>query len=88
MDLKSFLAPLSPDQRDDFAKRSGAKPGHLRNVMYGFRPCATDLAVSIERESKGAVRRWELRPDDWHKHWPELVGADGAPLVAKLKVAA
>lgn len=51
--------------------------------MYGVRPCATDLAVRIERESAGAVRRWELRPSDWDKHWPELVGAVGAP---KLKV--
>jgi DNA-binding transcriptional regulator YdaS (Cro superfamily) len=25
------------------------------------------------------VRRWDLRPDDWHRIWPELVGAEGAP---------
>lgn len=27
------------------------------------------------------VMRWDLRPDDWHRHWPELIGADGAPPV-------
>jgi DNA-binding transcriptional regulator YdaS (Cro superfamily) len=26
------------------------------------------------------VPKWELRPDDWHKIWPELIGADGAPV--------
>ena len=25
------------------------------------------------------VRRWDLRPDDWHRIWPELIGSDGAP---------
>jgi hypothetical protein len=25
------------------------------------------------------VARWDLRPDDWHRIWPELIGAEGAP---------
>ena len=29
--------------------------------------------------SGGTVKRWDLRPDDWHRIWPELIGADGAP---------
>lgn len=29
----------------------------------------------------GAVALWDLRPDDWHLIWPELVGAEGAPAV-------
>ena len=31
--------------------------------------------------SLGVVARWDLRPDDWHRIWPELVGMDGAPPV-------
>ena len=27
------------------------------------------------------VPRWHLRPDDWHRIWPELIGAEGAPPV-------
>ena len=51
--------------------------------MYGYKPCATDIAVSIERESSLQVRRWDLR-QDWAKHWPELIGLPGAPdVVAK-----
>lgn len=83
MDLKAFLAPLDAEQRDQFASRCGTTKGHLQNVMYGVRPCATDLAVSIEKESAGAVRRWELRPNDWERHWPELVDAPGAPKIER-----
>lgn len=28
--------------------------------------------VAIERETKGAVTRRDLRPDDWQSIWPEL----------------
>jgi DNA-binding transcriptional regulator YdaS (Cro superfamily) len=81
--LKSYLAPLDSEQRDQFASRCGTSKGHLQNVMYGVRPCGTDLAVCIERETQLAVRRWDLRPDDWNKHWPELIGATGAPRVPR-----
>lgn len=32
---------------------------------------------------EGALREWELRPDDWHRYWPALIGADGAPAVPR-----
>lgn len=80
MDLKNYLSPLPPDARDEFAQRCGTTKGHLQNVMYGLKTCATDLAVLIERESGLLVRRWELR-EDWFRHWPELIGAEGAPAV-------
>lgn len=80
MDLKTFLVDMDPDERDAFAKRCGTTLGHLQNVKYGTKSCATDLAVNIERESGSRVRRWELRAD-WFKHWPELIGRKGAPEV-------
>lgn len=80
MDLKTFFSEMDGDERDAFARRCETSRGHLQNVMYRTKACATDLAVHIERESGGLVRRWELR-DDWFKHWPELIGADGAPAV-------
>jgi len=44
--------------------------------------------VEIERATAGDVRRWHLRPDDWHLIWPELIGSKGAPKVpAAAKVA-
>ena len=47
----------------------------------GGRPVPIQRCVEIEQATAGAVRRWDLRPDDWHRIWPELVGADGAPPV-------
>lgn len=73
MDLKTYVKSLpSEEARVAFATRCSTTLGHLKNVMYGYKPCATDLAVRIERESEGAVTRPELRAD-WADHWPELI---------------
>lgn len=65
MHLKDFYISMTADQRDDFARRCGTTLGQLRNVAYG-RNCGEALAISIERESNGAVRCEDLRPDvDW-----------------------
>jgi DNA-binding transcriptional regulator YdaS (Cro superfamily) len=66
MDLKTYLASLSSEQREAFATACGSTPGHLKNISYEYRTCAEKLAIAIERESKGAVRCEELRGDvDW-----------------------
>lgn len=82
MDPKKFLREL-PDEtaREQFATSCGTTLGHLRNTIYGIRPLAPEACVLFERNSQGAVRRWDLRPDDWHRIWPELIGAEGAPEV-------
>lgn len=54
---------------------------------YGNRlPDATNC-VFIERATAEQVRRWDLRPDDWHEIWPELIGKSGAPAVQQKAVA-
>lgn len=73
MDLKTYIGKLPADDREAFAVRCGTTPGHMRNVMYRQKSCAPDLAVGIERESGREVTRRDLRPDDWHRIWPELV---------------
>lgn len=79
MDLKTYLKDLSEDAKDAFAANADTTVGHLRNIVYGFRQCSPELAAGLERESKGAVMRWDLRPDDWHLIWPELVKRKNAP---------
>lgn len=44
--------------------------------------------AGVEAAAGAAVRRWHLRPNDWHRIWPELVGAPGAPAVAQEQAAA
>lgn len=81
MDLKTYLTALPPEQREQFAVACLTTAGHMRNVMYGLKSCATDLAVRIEQQSNGKVTRQELRTD-WADHWPEL-RAKGAPRAAR-----
>lgn len=88
MNLKTFLSDFVPDARERFAQRCGTTKRHLQNVMYGQKSCAPELATQIEINSDRKVMRWETRPEDWHRIWPELVSAPGAPKVRKQKAAA
>lgn len=65
MELKSYFMAMPMVDRDAFAKRCGTTRQHMTNVAYG-RTCGESLAINIERESSGAVRCEDLRPDvDW-----------------------
>ena len=89
MELKTYLAGMSVDDREDFASRCETSSAHLRNVGYGQRPCGEKLAVLVERESAHVVTRRDLRPDDWWLIWPELVTKDfPAPESGRTKEAA
>jgi DNA-binding transcriptional regulator YdaS (Cro superfamily) len=62
------------------AARVGIAPAYLSQIASGTRTAHPALAREIEAECHAVgVRRWDLRPDDWHRIWPELIGADGAP---------
>ena len=59
----------------------GVAPAYLSQMANGVRPVPSNIVPALEVASAGAVRRWDLRPDDWHRIWPDLVGAEGAPAV-------
>jgi DNA-binding transcriptional regulator YdaS (Cro superfamily) len=66
MDLKTYLADLSGEQREALAERCDTSTGHLKNISYGDRRCSPTLALAIERESQGSVKREEVCPEfDW-----------------------
>lgn len=66
MNLKTYLATMSLNERAALAKRCKTSAAHLRNVSYGYRPCGEGLAIALERESAGGVTCEELRADvDW-----------------------
>lgn len=75
MDLKTYLQSLPTAKRKEFAKKCGTTLGHMTNVSYAIKTCGPELAVAIERESKKAVTRKELRPNDWKRIWPEVAAA-------------
>lgn len=71
--LTQYLRELPDDDaREAFAKRVDSSVGHLRNVGYGYKPCAHKLAAAIWRESGFAVTRESLCPADYWLVWPDL----------------
>lgn len=68
MELLEYInnnLPTRPE-RECFAKRCGTSFAFIRNVAYGYRRAGAWLCINIERESEGAVKCEDLRPDvDW-----------------------
>lgn len=54
-------------------------PSYLSQLASGSAPCSPERCVAIEQVTDRAVMRWDIRPNDWHLIWPELIGAEGAP---------
>jgi DNA-binding transcriptional regulator YdaS (Cro superfamily) len=61
------------------AEKLGVKQQHIWNWLNRPGGVPVDHCAAIERATDGAVMRWDLRPDDWWRIWPELVGRKGAP---------
>jgi DNA-binding transcriptional regulator YdaS (Cro superfamily) len=53
----------------------GVTPTTVSEWRSGKRPVPIERCVDIERITGGVVTRQHLRPDDWHRIWPELVAA-------------
>lgn len=80
-DLLQFVSGLPRGGVGDFANKVRVSRVYLSQLAarQGGREPSPELAVVIERESGRKVRRWALRPMDWHLIWPELIGTEGAP---------
>jgi DNA-binding transcriptional regulator YdaS (Cro superfamily) len=83
MDLKAYTEKLPHGGTTALAERLGISRVYLSQLsarQRGREP-SPELCVQIEIATEHAVHRWDLRPDDWHRIWPELIAADGAPVV-------
>jgi len=64
--LREYLNSLSPEEQDGFAVRCNTTIGYLRKAISIGQRLGEKLCIDIERESSGAVRCEDLRPDvDW-----------------------
>lgn len=59
----------------------GVNPVMVSQWASGIKPVPAERCAALELATDGAVRRWDLRPNDWYLIWPELVNTDGAPAV-------
>ena len=66
MQLRSYLNALPKDDREAFADRCGTTVGYLRKAISAGQRIGESTVINIERESGGAIRCEDLRPDvDW-----------------------
>jgi DNA-binding transcriptional regulator YdaS (Cro superfamily) len=56
-------------------------------VNWRTRGVPVTQCSALEAACDLAVRRWDMRPDDWHRIWPELIGTEGAPPVSTQEAA-
>jgi DNA-binding transcriptional regulator YdaS (Cro superfamily) len=84
MKLSTWIAEergRAAELASDIGLTKPSNPVLIYQWSGGLRPVPIERCVPIEQATGGAVRRWDLRPDDWHRIWPELIGAEGAPAV-------
>lgn len=79
MELRTYLNQAARGEAARLARAVGVHPVMVSQWACGKKEVPVDRSAPIETATAGAVRRWDLRPHDWHVHWPELVGAKGAP---------
>lgn len=66
MDFRTFFLAIPRQERPKFADKCGVSVGQLHNIAYGVRPCAPELAISIDKASEGKVTVEDLCPSvDW-----------------------
>lgn len=78
MTLHDYLDSPGALSVAELAKAIGVKhTDQVRQWRHGYanRKPSAKLCVRIEQATAGAVTRQELRPDDWHEIWPELIPA-------------
>ena len=68
--------------QDALAEALNVRQPTVSEWARGKRPVPIERCVEIEKATARVVMRWDLRPDDWHRIWPELIGIEGAPTPA------
>lgn len=70
--LLKFFNSLSQSERDAFCIAVRTTEGYLRKQVSKSGIFGAEICAQIELASNGEVTRKDLRPNDWHRIWPEL----------------
>ena len=82
MKLNEYLSLPDSLSVVQLAKLIGVKSEvQVRQWQHGYadRKPSPEYAVAIEKATGGLVTRQDLRPDDWHRIWPELIAPKRKP---------
>jgi DNA-binding transcriptional regulator YdaS (Cro superfamily) len=78
MKLSEYLSRQPHGAMSRLAESIKAHAPDVSMWSSGKKSVPVNRCVQIEAETRGLVRRQDLRPDDWHLIWPELVEASAA----------
>lgn len=83
MDLRTFLDEQPRGAAAALAERLNISRVYLMQLVarQDGRLPSPELCVLIEFDTVCKVRRWDLRPKDWHRIWPELIDIPEAPAI-------
>jgi DNA-binding transcriptional regulator YdaS (Cro superfamily) len=81
MDIRSYLQQAERGAGAALARAVGVHPVMVSQWAAGVKAIPVERCTSIEEASGKLVRRWDLRPADWYRIWPELIGTAGAPAI-------
>lgn len=63
MNLKTYLEPMSVDEKQAFAQKAGTSAAYLSQLASGHRKAGMRTASAIEAASDGVVTIRDQRPD-------------------------
>ena len=72
--LLAYINSLSTQDQVQFGEDCNTSIGYLRKACSISQLLNPKICVSIERLTKGAIKRTHLRPNDFKEIWPELKG--------------
>lgn len=70
---------ITASERAAIAEKVGVSDPYLYQCLTGRKAMKPEEAVRVEEGSGRVLMRWHLRPNDWHRIWPELRAWPGAP---------
>lgn len=76
LELKDYLAS-ERGRAVQLARHLGKSSAFVNQMASGKRPVPADLCLAIAEASEQRVPVWKLRPNDWHRIWPHLIGHPG-----------
>ncbi len=72
-----YVNALAMPERNKFAKGVGTSIGYMRKRASLGKTLNAQVCSMIEKVTKGAVTRQDLRPEDYWLIWPDLKAPKG-----------
>jgi DNA-binding transcriptional regulator YdaS (Cro superfamily) len=80
--MRGMSSDFSVDDRRRLAAVAGISEAYLYQCLTGRRDMGPAEARRVENVTGGELMRWHLCQKTWHRIWPELADAEGAPEVS------